>query len=158
MPELKENAKVTAIQGHIILYCKSHYRVKDVSYIEGLKRIWAIRCGYDYNEADNSMLEYIANELFNIIYEICNIDIIDFQKKLHNEICNTLYQYEKDNLPIVRVIHYYRHQIAFLQVCDYNKEKNKKKTLIKLPTPKKRLFKRILEGKGVYSDYNLISK
>ena len=80
MAELKENAKVTAIQGHIILYCKSHYRVKDVSYIEGLKRIWAIRCGYDYNEADNSMLEYIANDLFNIIYEICDIDFIDFQK------------------------------------------------------------------------------
>ena len=158
MAKLKENAKVNTIQGHIILYCKSHYRVKDVSFIEGLKRIWAIRCGYDYNESDNSMLEYIANELFNIIYEICNINIIDFQKKLHNEICNTLYQYEKDNLPIVRVIHYYRHQIAFLQVCDYNKEKNKKKALIKLPTPKKRLFKKIISGKGEYSDYKLINE
>lgn len=156
MAKLKENAKVTTIQGHIILYCKYHYPVKDVSFIEGLKRIWAIRCGYDYNEADNRMLESIANELFDIIYQICDIDIIDFQKKLHNEICNTLYQYEKDNLPIVRIIYYYKHQLAFLQVCDYNKETNKTKSLIKLPTPKKRVFKRILKGKGVYSDYNLI--
>ena len=68
MAKLKENAKVNTIQGHIILYCKNHYQVKDVSFIEGLKRIWAIKCGYDYNEADNSMLEYIADDLFNIIY------------------------------------------------------------------------------------------
>ena len=158
MAKLKENAKVTAIQGHIILYCKNHYQVKDVSFIEGLKRIWAIRCGYDYNEADNSMLAYIADYLFNIIYEICDIDIIDFQKRLHKEICNTLYQYEKDNLAIVRIIHYYKHQLAFLQVCDYNKETNRIKSLIKLPTPKKRVFKRILEGKGDYSDYKLIAE
>ena len=104
------------------------------------------------------MLEYIANDLFNIIYEICDIDIIDFQKRLHNEICNTLYQYEKDNLSIVRIIRYYKYQLAFLRVCDYNKETNKRKFLIKLPIPKKRLFKRIIKGKGVYSDYNLISK
>ena len=158
MAKLKENAKVTTIQGHIILYCKTHYQVKGVSFIEGLKKIWAIRCGYDYEEKDNSMLKYIADELFNIIHQICNIDIIDFQKKLHNEICNNVYQYEKDNLPIVKVIHYYRNQIAFLQVCNYNKKTNKTKALIKLPTPKKRLFKRIIKGKGVYSDYNLISK
>ena len=158
MAELKENAKVTAIQGHIILYCKNYYSVKDVSFIEGLKKIWAIRCGYDYNETDNNMLEYIADELFNIIYEICNINIIDFQKKLHNEICNRLYQYEKDNLAIVRIIHYYKHKLAFLQIAEYNSKTNKTKALIKLPIPKKRLFKRIIKGKGVYSDYNLISK
>jgi len=33
---------------------------------------------------------------------------------------------------------------------------NKWKTLIKLPKPQKRLFKRILSGKGKYKDYELV--
>ena len=153
MLNLKENAKVTAIQGHIILYCKSHYRVKDVSYIEGLKRIWAIRCGYDYNEADNSMLEYIANDLFNIIYEICDIDFIDFQKRLHKKVATS----NNEAPAITNIIIYYIYVLAFLTVADINSKTNRIKSLIKLPTPKKRVFKRILKGKGVYSDYKLIT-
>ena len=154
MAKLKENAKVTAIQGHIILYCKSHYRVKDVSYIEGLKRIWAIRCGYDYNEADNSMLEYIANDLFNIIYEICDIDFIDFQKRLHKKVATS----NNEAPAITNIIIYYIYVLAFLTVADINSKTNIIKPLIKLPTPKKRVFKRILEGKGDYSDYKLITE
>ena len=154
MVELKENAKVTTIQGHIILYCKSHYRIKDVSFIEGLKRIWAIRCRYDYNEADNSMLEYIANDLFNIIYEICDIDIIDFQNKLHKKVGTS----NNEALDINNIIMYYVYVLAFLTVADINSKTNRIKTLIKLPTPKKRVFKKILKGKGVYSDYKLITQ
>ena len=158
MANLKENAKVDTIQGHIILYCKSHYQVKDVSFIEGLKRIWAIRCGYDYEEKDNSMLEYIANDLFNIIYQTYDIDIIDFQKKLHKELCNTFYRTKNTVYLIEKIIHYYKHYLAFLKVNEYDKETGITTNILKLPSPNKELFKRILKGNGVSSDYNLISK
>ena len=154
MAELKENAKVTTIQGHIILYCKYHYQVKDVSFIEGLKRIWAIRCGYDYEEKDNSMLKYIAEELFNIIHQICDIDFIDFQKRLHKKVGTS----NNEAPAITNIIIYYIYVLAFLTVADLNSKTNRIKPLIKLPTPKKRVFKRILKGKGVYSDYKLITK
>ena len=154
MVNLKENAKVDTIQGHIILYCKSHYQVKDVSFIEGLKRIWALRCGYVYEEKDNSCLCYIANYLYNIIYQICDIDFIDFPKKIHKMLI-----IGNDEEPaIIKLIIYYRYVLAFLSVADFNSKTNRTKALIKLPATKKRVFKRILKGKGVSSDYNLISK
>ena len=154
MLKLKQNVTLTPFQGHIILYCKFHYDIDGVSRIEGLKRIWAIRYGYDYNEADNSMLEYIANDLFNIIYEICDIDFIDFQKRLHKKVATS----NNEAPAITNIIIYYIYVLAFLTVADINSKTNRIKPLIKLPTPKKRVFKRILKGKGVYSDYKLITE
>ena len=155
MKILKENAEITPIQGHIILYCKFHYDADGVSRIEGLKRLWAARCAYDYNEQDNSCLEYIANDLFEIICTISNFSIIEFQKELHKAMFD-YYRSEKDSV-IERVINYYIFQLSYITVADYNPISGKTKMLLNLPKPKKRLFKRILKGKGDYNDYNLLN-
>ena len=155
MLKLKENVEITPIQEHIILYCKFHYYVDSVSRIEGLKRLWAARCGYDYNEQDNSCLEYIANDLFKIICTISNFSIIEFQKELHKAMFD-YYRSEKDSV-IERVINYYIFQLSYISVADYNATSGKTKMLLNLPKPKKRLFKRILKGKGDYNDYNLLN-
>ena len=154
MANLKENAKVSTIQGHILLYCKSHYEVKDVTFIEGLKRIWAIKCGYAYDEKDNSSLSYIADELYTIIYQICDIDFIDFPTKIHKMLVIS----NDETPPIVKLIIYYRYILAFLPIANFTSKTNRTKAPIKLPTPKKKVFKRILKGKGVYSDYKLITE
>lgn len=38
--------EIKGIEGHIILLCKGHYKYSDI--LEALRMIWAIRCGYDY--------------------------------------------------------------------------------------------------------------
>lgn len=153
---LKENAEITPIQGHIILYCKFHYDYDGISRIEGLKRLWAARCAYDYNEQDNSCLEYIANDLFEIICAISNFNIIEFQKELHKAMFD-YYRNEKDSV-IERVINYYIFQLTYITVADYNPTSRKTTMLINLPKPKKRLFKKIISGKGNYNDYKLLQK
>ena len=152
---LKENVKITPIQGHIILYCKFHYDVSGVSRIEGLKRLWAARCAYDYDEQDNSCLEYIANDLFKIICTISNFSIIEFQKELHKAMFN-YYIDERDSI-IERIINYYIFQLSYITVAEHDSVSGKTKMLINLPKTKKRLFKKIISGKGNYNDYKLLT-
>ena len=152
---LKENAEITPIQGHIILYCKFHYDADGVSRIEGLKRLWAARCAYDYDEQDNSCLEYIANDLFKIICTISNFSIIEFQKELHKATYN-YYRDEEDTI-MERIVNYYIFQLAYITVAEYNPISGRTKMLLNLPKPKKRLFKKIISGKGDYNDYKQLT-
>ena len=67
MLKLKQDVTLTPFQGHIILYCKLHYGVDGVSFIEGFKRLWAVKCK---SNDDDDMLDYIANYLFIVKYII----------------------------------------------------------------------------------------
>ena len=146
------------IKGHIILYCKGHYYSEGISFITGLQRIWAVRCGYGIDCIDRDSLEYIADELFNILIEINpNLDIVRFQKRLHNEISKTYLDRWKGLSTIEQLIMFYSSEIMQVEVRKYIGN-NRYKNLIKLPTKKARLFKRILEGNFSYEDSKLINE
>ena len=141
----------TGFDGHIILYCKLHYKCSK-EFIEGLRIIWSIRCGYDYIPNDKSVDESIANKLYDLLTVISPNKIKHLQETIHNEIGNN-FRYE-DCTALETLIYIYVGKISTKLI----KEKVGKyyHTIIQLPKPKKRLFNRILKGKGTYKDYYLI--
>lgn len=144
--------KLEEFDGHIVLYCKGWYYQDDVDFLVGLRRIWAIRCGYDYQENDKSADEYIADRMFNIIVQANpKLDFVHFQKRLHQELSKDYLSLYQGLNTIEKLIKIYRSELIMLQI------KDDRKTLIKLPNPKNRVFSRILKGKGEYSDYKLIT-
>ena len=150
MLKLKQNVTLTPFQGHIIVYCKLHYGGDDVSFIDGFKRLWAVKC----KSNDDDMLDYIANYLFTIICIVSDFDAVEFQKRLHL----SLFEYNpRKKSAIELIISFYIFQLANLKIAKYNPISGKTKMLINLPKTKKRVFKRILEGKGDYNDYNLLN-
>lgn len=147
---------LTPIQGHIILYCKGHYHYEN--FFEGLKMIWAIRCGYDYKYTSKDTLTYIANDMFEIIM-LCKPERLQyFIETIHRGIneSSLVYSNSKELSPIESLIWQYRIILSNLQT----KEKVKKnyRFIIKLPKSKKCVFNRILKGEGKYNDYKLITK
>ncbi len=134
--------------GHIILYCKGHYNLKDVDFITGLQRIWAVRCGISVEHIRDSFNEYIADKLHEIFAKCKPEKLYYFHQILNKGLCDD-WAYE-GLTAIERVIMIYKNELMMLQI----KEENK--TLIKLPKPQKRIFKRIVKGKGVYNDYTLV--
>lgn len=150
--------------GHIILYCKSHYNVKDVDFITGVQRIWAVRCGLSVEHINSSINEYVADKMHEIFAK-CNPNKLPyFHQILNKGLCDE-WSYEGLSA-IERVIMIYRSELRKLKIRETKEQyKNlpiKKRTaetittLIKLPRPQKRLFKRIVSGKGEYNDYKLV--
>lgn len=140
------------INGHLILLCKGHYKTNDL--LTALKQIWAIRCGYDYDEKDNLSYRYIAKNLYNILKDINSERIEYIIDRIHDEVDG---KWKDDNkLAIERIIEIYCSELAHLKVKE--KVNTKYRCIIKLPKPNKRVFNRILRGNGKYSDYKLISK
>ena len=140
----------TGLDGHLILLCKNHYKIKS-GMIESLKMIWAIRCGYEYNRNDNTSLPYIANALYRILEPTIDNNYA-FMSKLHKYM--TTFLYGKDNGTGSKLINFYCSEIAILTVKE--KVGLKYKIIMKLPKPKKQVFNRILNGNGRYDDYKLI--
>lgn len=142
------NNSLSTIQGHLVLFCKNHY--KSPSLLEGLRMIWAIRCGYNYRKDDKSVDRYIADEMYKIAV-LCGCQNI--QEKIHDRL---QWEYRYEGLTALEsLIQIYCCEIAFVQV----REKTGKvyKNIIKLPKPKKQVFNRILRGNGRYDDYKLIA-
>lgn len=148
---MKKAIEIKGIDGHIILYCKSHYNHSG-SLLEDLKKIWAIRCGYPYDKNDNSMTINILNRLYKILQPTI-INHIHFQEQLHNHLVNWVY---KDLSTFENILIFYIGNITNIQIKE--KINNKWITLIKLPKPNKRVFNRIIRGNGRYEDYKLIDK
>lgn len=140
---------IKGFDGHIILYCKSHYTCSS-GYINGLRMIWCIRCGLQYTKNDKSIDRYIANKLYSIIQQYGNITRL--QEVIHEEMDNT-WRY-KDYTSLEILIHVYMIEISNLQVKE--KINNKWKSILILPKPMKRVFNRILRGNGRYEDYWLV--
>ena len=141
--------------GHIILYCKSHYSVKDVDFLTGLRRIWAVRCGFGVEHIDNKIDEYIADRMYLIIEQVKPNRLKDIWQIIHRDLADNSHWNGRENLtPIQKLIWIYRDIIWRLQIMET--KEGKLKTLIKLPKPQKRLLKRIVSGKGEYNDYKLV--
>ena len=148
---LKENVEITPIQGHIILYCKLHYGVDDVSFIDGFKRLWTAKCKED---GSDDMLDYIANYLFEIICTVSEFDAVEFQNRLH---LSFLEYNPKNKTALELIISFYIFQLSKLKTSEYDSISGKIKMLLTLPNPKKRVFNKIISGKGDYIDYKLLT-
>jgi len=146
-----KNLEFKGFDGHLILLCKSHYKLTE-SFIESLKMIWAIRCGYPYDKNDNSSIRYILDGLYKILEPTIE-NPQQFQEKLHESLISCIY----DLNTLEKLVLFYRDEISMLQVREKSAN-GKWTTLIKLPQPQKRLFNRILTGNGRYDDYKLIQK
>ena len=144
--------------GHIILYCKGHYNLNNVDFIVGLQRIWAVRCGLSVDSIGGSFNEYVADKMHEIFAKCRPTKLPYFHQIMNKGLCE--WQYEGLNA-IERVIMIYRNELMQLQVKESKAKLSGKPmkgytTLIKLPKPQKRLFKRIVSGKGKYNDYQLV--
>lgn len=47
-------------EGHLTLYCKGHYAVNKVDFLTGLRRIWAVRCGFDVCTEEKAIQNFIG--------------------------------------------------------------------------------------------------
>ena len=149
--------KLTTIQGHIVLFLKGHYQVPNITTIDGLQRIWAVRCGYGVDSIDKASLEHIADDLYTIFVGMNpNTDLVHFQKMVHREISKDYLQRWTDLSATEKLIMFYSSEIFGTPVREHIGE-GKFKPIIKLPTPKVRVFKRILNGNAEFNDYKLIN-
>lgn len=139
-------------QAHIILYCKGYYQQNNVSFHEGLRRIWAVRCGLSLEHINERFDEYIADELYRIIALTKPKRIPYLIEAIHKELTKTLlFDFEKERTAIEKLIFLYMNELMMLQVKD--KVNKNYRTLIKLPKPQKRLFAKIVKGNFEYNDY-----
>ena len=150
MLTLKQNVNLTPFQGHIILYCKLHYGVDSVSFIDGFKRLWIAKCKDD---GSDDMLDYIANYLFEIICTVSDFDAVEFQNRLH---LSFLEYNPKNKTALELIISFYIFQLSKLNIVEYDSVSGNIKTLLPLPKTKKRVFNKIISGKGDYIDYKLL--
>lgn len=137
-------------EGHLVLYCKGWYSSKDVDFLTGVRRIWAVRCGFDVEHIDRSIDEYIANALYKTLKKVAPQKIEYLFEIMHKEVSKDYLDYYKNLTHIETLIKFYKDELSYIQV------KEKHKWLVKLPKPQKRLFKRIVSGKGNYNDYKLV--
>lgn len=146
-------------QKHIVLYCKGQYYIPegDKGFFEGLKMIWAIRCGYDYEYTSKDTLTYIANDMFNIIMQCKPEKLEFFMDKIHREI-NPISNWTKpkDLTHIEAIIWEYRSILSGMQIREKPEGEKRYKWLVYLGKPQPRLFNRILKGKGEYKDYEKV--
>lgn len=144
-------------QGHIVLYCKGHYDTPkgDKGFFEGLKMIWAIRCGFDYKQSSRDVLTYIANDMYNIIAECEPKRLPHLMDLLHREIGKQAFYKPKDMTPIEAIIWEYRGILCDMQIMRKT-EDEKWECLVKLHRPYYQVFNRILRGNGMYEDYEKI--
>lgn len=141
-------------QAHVILYCKGYYQQKDVSFHEGLRRIWAVRCGHDIEHISTSSDEYIADDMYKIIQKVLPKKLEYLYQHIHKSLCYKPFFRLEDLTAIEKLISFYKNELMMLQVKD--KVNKNYRTLIKLPPPQKRLFSRIVKGKFEYSDYDKV--
>jgi len=143
--------KLSPMQGHMVLFTKGHYTNHECNQLEGLRMIWAIRCGLDYEHTkDGQSDEYIADELFRIIQKLMPNKAVRMWEILHKELANGSYQYEGLNA-IERTIMVYRSELFGMRVRE--KVGNKWHWLMTFPKSKKQVLNRILRGNGRYNDY-----
>ena len=137
-------------EGHLVLYSKGWYSTKDVDFLTGLRRIWAVRCGFNVEHIDKSIDEYIANALYKTLKKVAPQKIEYLTELIHKEVSKTYLSAYEGLSVIETLIMIYRSEIWSVSV------KENGKTLIKLPKPQKRLFKKIVNGKGEHTDYKKV--
>lgn len=140
---------ILGIDGHLVLYCKRHYHIDSVDFFVGLRRIWAIRCGYDYKDGDSRADRYIADHLCDIIKLSMPKIFESLYEKVHHELT---YDWKYEGMTMMeRLIFIYAMRVMEMKIRDG------KLILVNLPKSKKQILKRIVRGNGRYKDYELIS-
>jgi hypothetical protein len=139
-------------QGHIVLYCKGHYKYKD--FFDGLTRIWAIRCGYDYEYSSKDVLSFVAMDMYEIITKTEPDRLQYLMEQLHrNLVPRWSGDYVENLSPIEAIIWQYRIMLCNLRIKAIDPVTKRRTILVELPKPKKGIFNRILRGNGEYHDY-----
>ena len=151
---MKEIVKLTPIQGHLIFLCKGHYEYDDL--FDALKRLWAVRCGWDWQLAGNDTYTYIADDLFEIMMLCKGLDINTNMEYVHREINCEIFKPE-NMLPIQALIWEYKRILSQVQVKK-SLGNDEYYDLVTLPEPNNELFERIFRGESQYEDYKLIEK
>ena len=146
--------KLDKFQGHIVLYCKGHYREEGIDFITGIQRIWAVRCGLNVEHISNSFNEYIADDMYRVLKKVNPKKLEYLWEIIHKEISNDFLGKYKGLTAIERLVYIYKNELMMLQIKE--KVNTYRRTLIHLPKPQRRLFKRIVQGKGEYKDYELV--
>lgn len=144
-------------QKHIVLYCKGQYNIPegDKGFFEGLKMIWAIRCGYDYEQTSKDTLTYIANDMYSIISKCLPHKLPQLMDNLHREI-NWSISKPDNMLPIEAIIWEYRSILSNMQIREKPNGKKRYQWIVYLGKTQPQLFNRILNGKGEYKDYEKV--
>lgn len=143
-------------QGHIVLYCKGHYHIPEEGFFEGLKMIWAIRCGYDYGQCSSDVLGFIANDMHEIIQKTSPNSLHYLMDTIHRELSRES-PFKPENMsPIEALIWEYRGFLSNLKVKERDPESEEFITLVELPKPNPKVFNRILKSEGEYEDYERI--
>lgn len=145
--------QLKGFQGHMVLYCKLHYQVQNVTFLQGIRRIWALRCGLDQEHTEKGQSDrYIANELYKILISLNPSIISNYYQIIHQELENN-FRFEGLNA-LERLILIYRSEIMSIQIKEKLGEDYV--SIIQLPEPNQPLFERIIAGRAEYSDYKLV--
>ena len=144
-------------QKHIVLYCKGQYHIpeEDKGFFEGLKMIWAIRCGYDYENTSKDTLAYIADDMYEIISTCLPHKLSHLMQNLHREITWSIGK-PNDLIPIEAIIWEYRCILSNMQIRKQPKGKKRWEWIVYLDKAQPQLFNRILRGNGKYKDYEKV--
>jgi hypothetical protein len=137
--------KLTKFEGHVILYCKGHYRNKN--FLNGLYKIFSLYYCYDYLEEDVpekdkiKFINNIAKFFFTIISKLKNCKSLKEISLGSHDVLNS-----SDLLPMENIIFYYKNIILTSEIKD------------SLPEPNKDLFKKIFEENFNYNYCKLINQ
>lgn len=144
--------------GHIVLLCKEHYIVNAGAFLSAIKRVWAIRCGIDYNTMDDDCWEYIADQMYGILTQCVPSKMCGIQKEIHKSFASPkLFQTPENLTPIQMLIWEYRGKIHNLQILQEDVN-GKCITLISLPKPQYVIFRQIVWGRGKFEHEEIIRK
>lgn len=149
------DAILKPIEGRMVLYCKGHYKC-DAGLLEGLRMIWAARCGYEHTPGEKRVDLHIAEELYGILYKLWDGGPVDLQRRVHSYLANDLNWHGEELTAFEKLIRAYRSLISQVQVNEHDAD-GKVVPIVKLPKPAKRVFNRILRGNGRYEDYKLLN-
>lgn len=154
----KEPIKLKPFQGHIVLYCKCQYQVPTVDFFDGLRKIWAIRCGYDYDHTTKDVDTYIANDMLEIIIKTKAKKLSDLFDTIHRNLTFPGSIGKPEGMTSIEpIIWEYRGILQNLKVREKNKSGDWE-WIVQLPEPKTEIFERIIQGEGKYEDYYLIKE
>lgn len=154
----KETVVLDTFDGHLVLLCKGHY-LKNEDFFDALRNFWGVRCGCDFGDEGDRFLENVADTMFKIMRK-CNPERMEyFHEVLHRELTYKPFlglHTKPQNMSHIRaVVWEYRSFLLQLKISEIVDEKRHK--LISLPKPQRRIFRRVIQGKGEYSDYKLIT-
>lgn len=114
--------KFDGLDAWMIFLCKGHYENENfvVDQRIKLRMLNSLMLGYDYDPNNTTIDEFISNRLYNILVKSEQYNLIELQKRMHNEFAK--YWRYKGFDPIDAIIQFYSSNISMLNV--YGKSEN----------------------------------